>query len=61
MLFPIILLVFINGDPMPWAGFQDQESCESVKAAMSLPKGVKAFCVRAQVASSAKPTKPSDE
>jgi hypothetical protein len=51
MLFPIILMLFINGDPLPWAGFQTAEACEQVRSHMSLPQGVKGLCVKTQQAS----------
>ena len=55
MLFPWILMLFINGDPFPWAGFQSEEACEQVRAAMSPAKGVKSLCARTVQASADSP------
>jgi hypothetical protein len=51
MIFPWILMLFINGDPLPWAGFQDEASCESVRRAMAPAPGVKSLCARTTSAS----------
>lgn len=39
-----VLILIINGDPLPWAGFQTQESCEQVLKHIALPKGVTGHC-----------------
>jgi hypothetical protein len=44
MLFPWILIIILNGDILPWAGFQTQEACEQVRSALSAPKNSKLFC-----------------
>lgn len=44
MIFPFILMLFINGDPLPWAGFQTKEACEQVRSHLRFPKEVTALC-----------------
>lgn len=51
MLFPFVLMLFINGDPLPWAGFQSAEACEQVRSHLSFPKGVTSACLETQRAS----------
>jgi hypothetical protein len=47
MIFPWILLIVLNGDPLPWAGFQTKAACEQVKNALVLPKGATMSCEKA--------------
>lgn len=44
MLFPWILLIVLNGDVLPWAGFQSKESCEQVRSHLAVPKDAKLVC-----------------
>lgn len=39
-------MLFINGDPLPWAGFQTMEACEQIRSALSFPKTVTSKCAR---------------
>ncbi len=56
MMFPWILLLFIGGDPLPYAGFQTQEHCEQVKRSLAPHKDITAkFCVASTTASTIVP------
>lgn len=44
MIFPWILVIILNGDVLPWAGFQTKEACEQVKTALVIPKGATMSC-----------------
>jgi hypothetical protein len=46
MIFPFILVIIFNGDPLPWAGFQTQDACEQVRAHLRIPKGAIATCAK---------------
>lgn len=47
MFFPFVLLIILNGDPLPWAGFQTQEACEQIRSHLTMPKNAKSFCAKA--------------
>lgn len=46
MIFPWILLIILNGDILPWAGFQTQDSCEQVRSHLDAPKGATLTCTK---------------
>jgi hypothetical protein len=47
MIFPWILLIVLNGDVLPWAGFQTKEDCENVRSHLAaLPKNSKTVCTQ---------------
>lgn len=56
MIFPWVLMLFIGGDPLAYAGFQDKESCEAVKRSIGPHKDIThKACVRATTASAISP------
>ena len=56
MMFPWVLMLFIGGDPLAYAGFQDQESCEQVKKNIAPHKDITfKACVKASTASAISP------
>lgn len=56
MSFPWVLLLFIGGDPLPFAGFQTKEHCEMVKRSLAPHKDIThKACVAATTASAIVP------
>lgn len=45
MTFAFVLLLIVNGKPLPWAGFHDHDSCEMVRKALPAAKDVITVCV----------------
>jgi hypothetical protein len=49
-------MLFIGGDPLAYAGFQDRESCEQVRRIISPHKDIThKVCVRSSTASAISP------
>lgn len=46
MMFPWILLIVLNGQILPWAGFQTVDACEQVRSHLNAPKGATMTCTR---------------
>lgn len=46
MIFPWLLLIVLNGDPLPWAGFQTQDACEQIRSHLIAPKGAILTCTK---------------
>lgn len=55
MSFAWVLILFIGGDPLPWAGFNDKDACELVRKGLTMPKGVTALCAETKQTSTNNP------